>query len=60
MQITTKYDLWDEVETLLGDIGIIIEIIIQSERVRYTVWHSSDKYVQLSENQFKLKQKAKL
>jgi len=57
MKIKTKYDIWDEVETLLGDIGHIIEITIQTKRVRYTIWYDVDKYQQLSERQIKKKKK---
>lgn len=59
MKVKTKYDIWDEIETLLWDIWHIIEITIQSERIRYTIWHSIDKYIELSERQIKKRKKKK-
>jgi len=53
MDIRVKYNIGDEVETLLWDIGFIVEIIIQSERIRYTLRHNIDKYVDVSERQIK-------
>lgn len=57
MKITTKYNIGDEVETLLGDIGHIIQITIQPERIRYTLWYDVDKYQELSERQIKKKKR---
>ncbi len=55
MKITTKYNIGDEVETTLWDIGIIVEIIIQKAKHQYTVWYDKDKYLQLSDRQIKKK-----
>ena len=52
MKLTTKYDIWDEVETLLGDIGYIQQIIIQSDRIRYWIRYGSDKYRTLEKKGF--------
>ena len=51
MKIITKYNIWDEVETLLWDIWHIVEIIVQTERIRYTIWYNTDKFLDLSERQ---------
>lgn len=38
-----EYDIWDKIETILGDIWYIIAITIYTSQVEYCVWIGGDK-----------------
>ena len=43
MKIETKYDIWDEIETILWDIGIIVSIEIRTDAIKYCMRLTDDK-----------------
>lgn len=55
MKIETKYDIWDEVETLLWDIWVIVSIKLVRNSYEYCIWYDVDKYNRIEERQIKKK-----
>lgn len=43
MKIETKYDIWDEVETILWDVWVIIRIEIRTDGIQYCMRLTDDK-----------------
>lgn len=43
MLFETKFDIWDEVTTILWDVWIITAIWIYYKHVKYCVWVTEDK-----------------
>ena len=55
MKVTTEYDIWDEVETILWDIWYITAIGIYQKHIKYCVWLIEDKEQWLYDRQIKKK-----
>ncbi len=51
MKIETKYDIWDEIETLLWDVWIIASIKFVRNWYEYCMRFDNDKYNWIEERQ---------